>query len=103
MSATALWDRYSSFPPDDQEINNFIMQQVTSHLIDVRQFFFEVAEYSGFFSKSLREPACLIEWWHRLPGAGAVRWNYHSHAVNTVLKHKDDLLQCFENIRDRQV
>ena len=70
---------------------NFIMQQVTSHLIEVRQFFFEVAGYSGFFSKSPKRTS-VLEWWHRHPRASAVRWNYHSHAVNTVFEHKDDLL-----------
>lgn len=83
---------------------NLIMQQVTSHLIEVRQFFFEVAGYSGFFSKSPKRTSVLDRVVAQTSKSKCVvRWNYHSRAVNTVFEHKDDLLQCFENIRDRQV
>ncbi|XP_028433371.1 uncharacterized protein LOC114555277 [Perca flavescens] len=37
---------------------------------------------------------------HRLPRASTIWWNFHSCAVNTVYKHKDDLLTCFQTIRD---
>jgi hypothetical protein len=37
----------------------------------------------------------------RLPGASTMRWNFHSCAVNTVYEHKDELVRCFQTIRDR--
>lgn len=80
---------------------NLIMQQVTSHITKVRQFFFDVAGFSGFFSRSpIRTDVLDRVVAHRLPRPSAVRWNFHSCAVNTVYEHRDDLLQCFENIRD---
>uniref|UniRef100_A0AAV2KQF2 Ig-like domain-containing protein n=1 Tax=Knipowitschia caucasica TaxID=637954 RepID=A0AAV2KQF2_KNICA len=36
----------------------------------------------------------------RLPTSSNVRWNFHSRAINTVFEQRDDLIQCFENIRD---
>ncbi|XP_030267317.1 zinc finger MYM-type protein 1-like isoform X2 [Sparus aurata] len=73
---------------------NLIMQQVTSHIPVVNQFFSDLAGFSGFFSVLDRVVA------HRLPRASTVRWNFHIRAVNTVFEHKDDLIQCFETIRD---
>ena len=80
---------------------NLIMQQVTSHISRVSQFFSDLAGFSGFFSRSPKRTSVLDRVVaHRLPRASTVRWNFHSRSVNTVFEHKDDLLQCFETIRD---
>ncbi|XP_051808999.1 zinc finger MYM-type protein 1-like isoform X2 [Acanthochromis polyacanthus] len=80
---------------------NIIMQQVTSRIPKVGQFFSDLAGFSGFFSRSPKRTSVLDRVVaHRIPRAGTVRWNFHSRAVNTVFEHKDDLLQCFETIRD---
>ncbi|XP_073337216.1 zinc finger MYM-type protein 1-like [Pagrus major] len=80
---------------------NLIMQQVTSHIPKVSNFFSDLAGFSGFFSRSPKRTSVLDRVVaHRLPRASTVRWNFHSRAVNTVFEHKEDLLQCFETIRD---
>ncbi|XP_051813228.1 uncharacterized protein LOC127536546 [Acanthochromis polyacanthus] len=80
---------------------NIIMQQVTSRIPKVGPFFSDLAGFSGFFSRSPKRTSVLDRVVaHRLPRASTVRWNFHSRAVNTVFEHKDDLLQCFETIRD---
>ncbi|KAK5885972.1 hypothetical protein CesoFtcFv8_017055 [Champsocephalus esox] len=80
---------------------NLIMQQVTSHITRVRQFFSDLGGISGFFARSPKRTNVLDKVVaHRLPRACTVRWNFHSCTVKTVFEHKDDLLQCFETIRD---
>ncbi|KAI4794318.1 hypothetical protein KUCAC02_032135, partial [Chaenocephalus aceratus] len=37
---------------------------------------------------------------HRLPGTSTTRWNFHSRAVNTVYEQKENILKCFQTIRD---
>ncbi|XP_073323342.1 zinc finger MYM-type protein 1-like [Pagrus major] len=79
---------------------NLIMQQVTSHIPKVSNFFSDLAGFSGFFSRSPKRTSVLDRVVaHRLPRA-STGWNFHSRAVNTVFEHKEDLLQCFETIRD---
>ena len=36
----------------------------------------------------------------RLPTSSSIRKNFHSQAINTVFKHREDLVCCFENTRD---
>uniref|UniRef100_A0A673AEA0 TTF-type domain-containing protein n=1 Tax=Sphaeramia orbicularis TaxID=375764 RepID=A0A673AEA0_9TELE len=80
---------------------NLVMQKVTSHMTKVRQFFFDVTGLSDFFSRSPKRTGVLDKVVvHRLPRSSAARRNFPSRAVNTVYEHKDDLLQCFVNIRD---
>ncbi|XP_063762101.1 uncharacterized protein LOC134879487 [Eleginops maclovinus] len=80
---------------------NLIMQQVTSHIPKVSNFFSDLAGFSSFFSRSPKRTSVLDRVVaHRLPRASTVRWNFHSRTVNTVFEHKEDLLQCFETIRD---
>ena len=71
------------------------MQQVTSHIPLVYQFFSDLRGFSGFFSRSPKKSSVL----DRLPRASTVRWNFHIYAVNTVFEHKGDIIQCFETIR----
>ncbi|XP_041946472.1 zinc finger MYM-type protein 1-like [Alosa sapidissima] len=81
---------------------NLIMQQATSHIPKIGQFFSDIGGFSTFFSKSFKRTAVLDEVVaHRLPGASTTRWNFHSRAVNTVYEHKDELVKCFQTIRDR--
>ncbi|XP_063744370.1 zinc finger MYM-type protein 1-like [Eleginops maclovinus] len=80
---------------------NLIMQQVTSHIPKVSNFFSDLAGFSSFFSRSPKRTSVLDRVVaHRLPRASTVRWNFHSRTVNTVFEHKEDLLQYFETIRD---
>lgn len=80
---------------------NLIMQQVTARISKVRQFFSDLGGFTSFFSRSPKRTSVLDRVVaHRLPRASTVRWNFHSRTVNTVFEHKDDLLRCFETIRD---
>ncbi|KAJ8375420.1 hypothetical protein SKAU_G00060000 [Synaphobranchus kaupii] len=80
---------------------NLIMQQATSHISNVRIFFSNLSGFASFFSKSPKRTAVLDKVVaHRLPTSSNVRWNFHSRAVNTVFEHREDLIQCFESIRD---
>ncbi|XP_030212392.1 zinc finger MYM-type protein 1 isoform X1 [Gadus morhua] len=80
---------------------NLIMQQATSHITKVGQFFSDIGGFSSFFHKSFKRTAVLDEVVGRLPGASPTRWNFHGRAVNTVYDHKDELVECFQTIRDR--
>lgn len=80
---------------------NVVMQQVTSHIPEVSHFFSDLAGFSAFFSRSPNRIAVLDRVVaHRLPRTSSVRWNFDSRAVNTVFENKEDLLRCFEIIRD---
>ena len=64
---------------------NLIMQQVTSHISGVSQFFSDLAGFSTFFSRSPKRTSVLDRVVaHRLPRVSTVRWNFHSYIVNTV-------------------
>ncbi|CAL9695642.1 unnamed protein product [Knipowitschia caucasica] len=80
---------------------NLIMQQATSHISKVRIFFSDLGGFASFFSWSPKRTAVLDKTVaRRLPTSRNVRWNFHSRAINTVFEQRDDLIQCFENIRD---
>ena len=77
-----------------------IMQQVTSYIPWVNQFFPDLAGFFGYFSRSPKRTSMLdTVLAHRHPRASAVRWNLHICAMNTVFEHKGDIIQCFESIR----
>lgn len=59
---------------------NLIMQQATSHIPRI----------------GMLDQVVL----HRLPRASTIQWSLYSFTVNTVYEHKDDLLKCFQTIRD---
>lgn len=80
---------------------NLIIQQATSHIPRIGTFFSDLGGFSAFFSRSHKRIAVLDQVVaHRLPRASTTRWNFQSRAVNTVYEHKDDLLKCFQIIRD---
>lgn len=80
---------------------NLIMGQATSHISKVRNFFSDLGGFASFFSRSPKRTSVLDEVVaHRLPTSSKVRWNFHSRAVNTVFEHREDLIRCFETIRD---
>ncbi|XP_008273895.1 zinc finger MYM-type protein 1-like [Stegastes partitus] len=80
---------------------NLIVQQATSHISKVRIFFSDLGGFASFFSRSPNRTAVLDKVVaHRLPTSSNVRWNFHSQTINTVFEHREDLIQCFENIRD---
>ncbi|KAK7906731.1 hypothetical protein WMY93_015343 [Mugilogobius chulae] len=80
---------------------NLIMRQATSHVSKVCVFFSDLGGFASFFSKSPKRTCVLDEVVsHRLPTSSSIRWNFHSWAVNTVFENKEQLIQCFERIRD---
>ncbi|XP_049926797.1 zinc finger MYM-type protein 1-like [Epinephelus moara] len=80
---------------------NLIMQQATSHIPRISTFFSDLGGFAAFFSQSFKQTSVLDQVVaHRLPRTLTTRWNFHSRAVNTVYEHRDDLLQCFQTIRD---
>lgn len=80
---------------------NLIMQQATSHISRVRILFSDLGGFASFFSKSPKRTGVLDKVVaHRLPTSSNVRWNFHSRAINTVFEHREDLIHCFESIRD---
>ncbi|CAI5694963.1 zinc finger MYM-type protein 1 [Oreochromis niloticus] len=82
---------------------NLVMQQATSHIPQISHFFSDIAGFASFFTKSSKRTAVLDEVVaHRLPSASATRWNFNSRAVNTVYEHKDDLVRCFQTIRNSE-
>ncbi|KAL1261110.1 hypothetical protein QQF64_008937, partial [Cirrhinus molitorella] len=80
---------------------NLIMQQATSHIPKVRIFFSDLGGFASFFSRSPKRTDVLDKVVaRRLPTSSSVRWNFHSRAVNTVFEQREDLIRCFEMIRD---
>lgn len=64
-------------------------------------FFSDLSGFASFFSRSPKRTAVLDKIVaHRLPTSSTVRWNFHSRAVDTVFEHREDLIHCFETIRD---
>uniref|UniRef100_A0A1A8BMB8 Si:ch211-240b21.2 n=2 Tax=Nothobranchius kadleci TaxID=1051664 RepID=A0A1A8BMB8_NOTKA len=80
---------------------NLVMQQATSHIPEISRFFSDMAGFGSFFAKSLKTAAVLGEVTHQVPNT-LTCWNFGSGAVSTVYEHKDDLVRCFETIRDRE-
>ncbi|XP_016386768.1 uncharacterized protein LOC107722802 [Sinocyclocheilus rhinocerous] len=80
---------------------NLIMQQATSHIPKVRIFFSDLGGFASFFSRSPKCTGVLDKVVaHRLPTSSRVRWNFHSRAINSVFEHREDLICCFQTIRD---
>ncbi|KAL2088089.1 hypothetical protein ACEWY4_016917 [Coilia grayii] len=80
---------------------NLVMQQATSHIPQINHFFSDMGDLLLFFTKSSKRTAVFDEMVaHRLPSASSTRWNFNSRAVNTVYEHKDDLVRCFQTIRN---
>ncbi|XP_077331409.1 zinc finger MYM-type protein 1-like [Lithobates pipiens] len=80
---------------------NLIMQQATSQMPKVRLFFSNLGGFASFFARSPKRTDVLDKVVaHRLPTSSSVRWNFHSRAVHTVFEHREDLIRCFETIRD---
>uniref|UniRef100_A0A1A7WQQ2 Si:ch211-240b21.2 n=2 Tax=Iconisemion striatum TaxID=60296 RepID=A0A1A7WQQ2_9TELE len=80
---------------------NLVMQQATSHIPQISHFFSDVAGFGSFFAKSVKTAAVLGEVTRQVPNT-LTCWNFGSGAINTVHDHKDDLVRCFEIIRDRE-
>ncbi|XP_077437360.1 zinc finger MYM-type protein 1-like [Vanacampus margaritifer] len=77
-----------------------IIQQVSSRVAAVRTFFSELSQFSSFFSRSQKRMAALDKVVaYRLPGASALRWDFHNQPVDIVLEYRQDLLRCFKSIR----
>ncbi|KAK7901305.1 hypothetical protein WMY93_018074 [Mugilogobius chulae] len=80
---------------------HLILKQATSHIPKARLFFSDLSGFDRFFSKCPKNTKVLDEVAaHRLLTSCSVRWNCHSWAVNTICGNKEELMQCFERIRD---
>ncbi|XP_062261961.1 zinc finger MYM-type protein 1-like [Platichthys flesus] len=78
-----------------------IMEQATSHIPPIRAFFSDLGGFSEFFSRSFKRTKVLEEVVaRRLPGTSTTKWNLHTRALKPVYEHQDDLLLCFQTIRD---
>ncbi|XP_068431873.1 zinc finger MYM-type protein 1-like [Clinocottus analis] len=78
---------------------DLVVQQATARVPGVHAFFSDLGGVSAFFSGSPERTAALDRAVaQRLPGAAATRWDFQG--VNTVHAHKEDLLKCFQTIRD---
>ncbi|KAI2646644.1 Zinc finger MYM-type protein 1 [Labeo rohita] len=75
---------------------NLIMQHATSHISKVRIFFLTLEDFPAFSQDHPSAQMSLI----KLPTSSNVRWNFHSRAINTVFEHREDLIRCFQSIRD---
>lgn len=76
------------------------MQQATSHIPQVSHFFTDMGGFASFFSKRTAVLDEMVA--HRLPSASSTCWNFNSCAVNTVYEHKNDLVKCFQTIRNSE-
>ncbi|XP_040177751.1 zinc finger MYM-type protein 1-like [Rana temporaria] len=80
---------------------NLIVEQATSRIPKVRVFFATLGGFASFFSKSPRCTDVLDKVVaHRLSTSSHVSWNFHSHSIYTVFKHREDLIRCFQTIQD---
>ncbi|XP_055083313.1 uncharacterized protein LOC129456849 [Periophthalmus magnuspinnatus] len=76
-----------------------ITRQATAHIPQACVFFSDLDGFERFFSKSPKRTCVLIEALvHRLHTSDHIRWN--TRAVNTVFENKEELIRCFEKIRD---
>lgn len=79
---------------------NLVKQQASSRISRIRTFFSDLGGFSSL-SRSFKQTAVPDEVVAlRLPRSSATRRNFHSRAVNAVYERKDDLLLCFQTIRD---
>ncbi|XP_033988919.1 uncharacterized protein LOC117484596 [Trematomus bernacchii] len=102
--ATALMERLGTILPDGQQ-GKLIAQAYDGAAVmrgakgGVQRK--TLVDLLHFFSRSFKRTAILDQVVaHRLPGTSTTRWNFHSRAVNTVYEHKENILRCFQTIRD---
>ncbi|XP_065117720.1 zinc finger MYM-type protein 1-like [Paramisgurnus dabryanus] len=78
-----------------------IVQQATSYIPKVRIFFSDLEGFASFFTRSTKRTDVLDKVIaRRLPTSSGVRWNVHSRPIDIVFAHREDLIRCFETIRD---
>ncbi|XP_048085448.1 zinc finger MYM-type protein 1-like [Alosa alosa] len=78
-----------------------VMQQATSHISKVRIFFSDLGGFASFFSWSPKRTGVLDKVVaHRWPKSSFVKLNFASRTINTVFEYREELIQCFESIRD---
>lgn len=78
---------------------NLVMSKAASINRNVKIFFSSLQGICTFFSNSPQRTAILDEVVKkRLPRACPTRWNFLSRSVNTVFHHKEDIIQCMNEI-----
>ena len=78
---------------------NLVMGKAASINRNVRIFFSNLQGICTFFSVSPQRTAVLDAVVNRrLPRASNTRWNFLSRSVNTVFEHKNDIIQCMDEI-----
>lgn len=83
---------------------NLILQKATSSSSHSRIFFQDLQGIGSFFSRSPKRMDYLVEFVQRRIGSvPPTRWYFQHRAVNTVFEQKDNLIKCFEQIRDTEV
>lgn len=83
---------------------NLILQNATSSSSQSRIFFQDLQGIGTFFSRSPKRMDYLIEFVQRKLGSvPPTRWYFQHRTVNTVFEHKENLIKCFEHIRDTEI
>lgn len=83
---------------------NLILQNSTSSSSQSRIFFQDLQGIGPFFSRSPKRMDYLVEIVKKKIGSvPPTRWYFQHRAVNTVFEHKDNLIKCFEHIRDTEI
>lgn len=83
---------------------NLILQGATSSSSHSRIFFQDLQGMGTFFSRSPKRMNYLIEYVQKKLGSvPPTRWYFQHRTVNTVFEHKENLLKCFEQIRDTEI
>ncbi|KAL1261516.1 hypothetical protein QQF64_006781 [Cirrhinus molitorella] len=94
--STALKEHLAVIIPEDQKSK--LISQAYNGASVMRG---ATAGFASFFSRSPKRTDVLDKVVaRRLPTSSSVRWNFHSRAVNTVFEQREDLIRCFEMIRD---
>ena len=80
---------------------NLVLQQSLSSIKECRIFFQSLNGLSAFFSRSSKRSHELRQFMSRkLPAVAPTRWNFTSRISNTVLKHRNQLMDFFLYVVD---
>ena len=80
---------------------NLVLQQSLSSIKECRIFFQSLNGLSAFFSRSSKRSHELRQFMSRkLPAFAPTRWNFTSRISNTVLKHRNQLMNFFQYVVD---
>lgn len=81
---------------------NLVLLYGSKTIKQVRLFVCALTAFHSFFSKSSKRTVLLTERGFKLPQASSTRWNFHSRAVFTIIKHFKELYSIFNEIIDEE-